>query len=57
MIRSFNNFVEMRNKVIVKMNKYNLAVTYSLGRSLSGEASEPLLIENGLLILPILKGK
>ena len=46
MIRSFNNFVEMKNKVTVKMNKYNLAVTYSLGSSLSGEASEPLSIEN-----------
>ena len=46
MIRSFNNFVEMKNKVTVKMNKYNLAVTYSLGSSLSGEALEPLSIEN-----------
>ena len=32
----------MKNKVILKMNKYNLAVTYFLGISLSGEPSEPL---------------
>ena len=35
----------MKNKVILKMNKYNLAVTYFLGFSLSGERSEPLSIE------------
>ena len=29
MICSFNNFVEMKNKVIIKMNKYNLVVAYS----------------------------
>ena len=56
-IRSFNNLVEIKNKVILKMNKYNLAVTYSLGVSLSGEPEEPLSIEIGLLILPILKEK
>ena len=39
------------------MNKYNLAVTYVLGLSLSGEPSEPLSIEIGLLILPILEEK
>ena len=55
MIRSFNNLVEMKNKVILKMNKYNLAVTHFLGLSLSGELSEPLSVEIGLLILPILK--
>ena len=33
MIRSFNNLVEMKNKVILKMNKYNLAVNYFLGVS------------------------
>ena len=27
MIRSFNNLVETKNKLILKMNKYNLAVT------------------------------
>ena len=57
MIRSFNNLVEMKYKVILKMNKYNLAVTYFLGVSLSGELLEPLSIEIGLLILPILKAK
>ena len=57
MIRSFNNLVEMQNKVILKMNKYNLVVTYFVGVSLSGEPSEPLSIEIGLLILPILKEK
>ena len=57
MIRSFNNLVEMKNKVILKMNKYNLAVNFFLGVSLSGEPSEPLSIEIGLLILPILKEK
>ena len=57
MICSFNNLVEMNNKVILKMNKYNSAVTYFLGVSLSGEPSEPLSIETGLLILPILKEK
>ena len=57
MIRSFKNLVEMKNKVIFKMNKYNLAVTYFLGVSLSGEPSEPLSIEIGLLILPISKEK
>ena len=34
MIYSFNNLVEMKNKVILKMNKYNLAVTYFLGVSI-----------------------
>ena len=57
MICSFNNLVEMKNKEILKMNKYNLAVTYFLGVSLTGEPSEPLSIEIGLLILPILKEK
>ena len=33
MIRSFNNLVEMKNKVILKMNKYYLAVPYFLGVS------------------------
>ena len=49
----------MKNKVILKMNTYNLAVTYFLGVSLSGEPSkpEPLSIEIGLLILSILKEK
>ena len=47
----------MKNKVILKMKKYNLAVTYLLGVSLSGEPSKPLSIEIGLLILPILKEK
>ena len=49
MIRSFNNLVEMKNKVILKMNKFNLAVTYFLEVYLSGEPSEPLSIEIGLL--------
>ena len=57
MICSFNNLVEMENKEILKMNKYNLAVTYFLGVSLTGQPSEPLSIEIGLLILPILKEK
>ena len=57
MIRSFNKLVEMKNKVSFKMNKYKLAVTYFLGVPLSGEPSEPLSIETGLLILPILKEK
>ena len=39
------------------MNKYNLAVTYFLRVSLSGEPSESLSTEIGLLILPILKEK
>ena len=52
MIHSFNNPVEMKNKVILKMNKYN--VTYFLGVSLSGEPSEPLL-NIRLLILLIIK--
>ena len=47
----------MKNKVSLKMNKYNLAVTYFLGVSLSAELSEPLSTEIGLLILPILKEK
>ena len=47
----------MENKEILKMNKYNLAVTYFLGVSLTGQPSEPLSIEIGLLILPILKEK
>ena len=57
MICSFNNLVEMKNRVILKMNKYNSAVTYFLGVSLSGEPSEPISIEIGLLILAILKEK
>ena len=47
----------MKNKVILTMNKYNLAVTYFLGVSLSGGPSEALSTEIGLLILPILKEK
>ena len=42
--------VEMKIKVILKMNKYNLAVTYFLGVSLSWEPSEPLSIEVRLII-------
>ena len=57
MIHSFNNLVEMKNKVILKRNKYNLAATFFLGVSLSGEPSEPLSIEVGSLILPTLKEK
>ena len=57
MICSFNNLVEKKNKVVLKMNKCNLAVTYFLVVSLSGEPAEPLSIEIGLLILPILKEK
>ena len=45
----------MKNKVILKMNNYNLEVTYFLGVSLSGEPSKRLSIQVGLLILPILK--
>ena len=45
----------MKNKLILKMNNYNLAVTYFLGVFLSGEPSEPLSVEIRLLILPILK--
>ena len=55
MIRSFNNLVEMKNKIILKMTKYNLAVTYFPGISLSGEPPEPLSLEIGLLIPPVLK--
>ena len=47
----------MKNKEILKTNKYNLAVTYFLGVSLTGKPLEPLSIEIGLLILPILKEK
>ena len=47
----------MKNKVILKMNKCNLAVICFLGVSLSEELSEPLSIEIGLLILQILKEK
>ena len=47
----------MKNRVILKMNKYNSAVTYFLRVSLSGEPSEPISIEIGLLILAILKEK
>ena len=47
----------MKNKVILKMNKYKSVVTYFLGVSLSGEPSETLSIEIGLLILTILKEK
>ena len=57
MICSFNNLVKKKNKVILKMNTYNMAVTYFLGVSLSGEPQEPQSIEIGLLILPILKEK
>ena len=39
------------------MNKNNLAVTYFQRVSLSGEPSEPLSIEIGLLVVPILKEK
>ena len=46
----------MKNKVILKMNKYILVVTYFLRVSISGEPSEPLP-NIGLLILPILKEK
>ena len=45
------------NKVIFKINKYDLGVTYFLAVSLSEEPSEPLSIEIGLLILEILKEK
>ena len=55
MIRSFNNLVEMKNKIIRKMTKNNLAVTYFLGISLSEEPPERLSIEIGLWILPVLK--
>ena len=55
MIRSFNNLVEMKNKIILKMTKNNLAVTYFLGISLSEELPEPLSIEIGLWILPVRK--
>ena len=47
----------MKIKVILKMNKDNLAVTYFLGVSLSWEPSEPLSIEVRLLILLIIKEK
>ena len=57
MICSFNNLVKKKNKVILKMNTYNMAVTYFLGVSLSGEPQEPQSIEIGLLIPPILKEK
>ena len=57
MICSFNKLVEMKNKVILKLNKYNLAVAYFLGVSLSGKPLERLPIEIGLLILPIIKEK
>ena len=57
MIRSFDNLVEVKNKVNLKINNYNLAVTYFPGVCLSEELSEPLSVEIGLLILPILKGK
>ena len=57
MIRWLNNFAEMKNKVILKMNKYKSVVTYFLGVSLSEEPLETLSIEIGLLILTILKEK
>ena len=57
MIRWLNNLAEMKNKVILKMNKYKLVVTYFLGVSLSEEPLETLSIEIGLLILTILKEK
>ena len=47
----------MKNKVILKMNKYKSVVTYFLGVSLSEEPLETLSIEIGLLILAILKEK
>ena len=47
----------MKNKVILKMNKYKSVVTYFLGVSLSEEPLETLSIETGLLILTILKEK
>ena len=49
--------VEIKNKVILKMNKYKSVVTYFLGVSLSEEPLETLSIEIGLLILTILKEK
>ena len=55
MIRSFNNIVEMKNKVILKINKYYKAVTCFLQVSLSGESPDPLSTEIGSLMLPILK--
>ena len=57
MIRWLNNLAEMKNKVILKMNKYKSVVTYFLGVSLSEEPLETLSIEIGLLILTILKEK
>ena len=57
MIRWLNNLAEMKNKVILKMNKYKSLVTYFLGVSLSEEPLETLSIEIGLLILTILKEK
>ena len=57
MIRWLNNLAEMKNKVILKMNKYKSVVTYFLGVSLSDEPLETLSIEIGLLILTILKEK
>ena len=45
------------NKVIFKINKYDLGVTYFLAVSLSEEPSQPLSIEIGLLVLEILKEK
>ena len=57
MIRWLNNLAEMKNKVILKMNKYKSVVTYFLGLSLSEEPLETLSIEIGLLILTILKEK
>ena len=47
----------MKNKVILKMNKYKSVVTYFLEVSLSEEPLETLSIEIGLLILTILKEK
>ena len=57
MIRWLNNLADMKNKVILKMNKYKSVVTYFLGVSLSEEPLETLSIEIGLLILTILKEK
>ena len=57
MIRWLNILAEMKNKVILKMNKYKSVVTYFLGVSLSEEPLETLSIEIGLLILTILKEK
>ena len=48
MIRSFNNLVEMKNKVILKMNKHNLAVNYFL-RFLYGENLQNTIKRNRII--------